>query len=278
MNKKTPLDYKGMRPVWCQGCGDYGVLSCLMRALSDLRIDPDRLAIASGIGCSSRIAAFIKCYGFHSIHGRALPVAMGTKLANSELTVIAAAGDGDGLAIGGGHLPHMARRNMDLAYILIDNSIYGMTKGQPSPTSQRGVLSRSTPRGVPEAPLNPVAMALVYGATFVGRGFPGKPDHLVKLMKAGISHRGFSFLHVLSPCVTFNEKETFRYYNERTELFSDEYESNDKIKALAISMTEERLHLGTFYKADGPVYTDFNAESEIMSREKLVLKLFERFR
>lgn len=278
MDKKTPMDYRGMRPIWCAGCGDYGVLSCLMRALSDLQIETKNLAVASGIGCSSRIAAFVKCYGFHSIHGRALPVAMGMKLARPELTVLAVAGDGDGLAIGGGHLPHMARRNMDITYILVDNSLYGMTKGQPSPTARKGVISKTTPYGAPEAPLNPVAMALVYGATFVGRGFPGRPDNLVALIREGIAHRGFSFLHVLSPCVTFNETETFRYYNERTELFPGDYEADDRMKALTLAMTEEKLHLGTFYKEEKPVYTDFGVDVEAMDRETLLTKLFDRFK
>ena len=152
MTKKSSLDYRGAKPIWCQGCGDYGVLSCLMKALSDLNIEPRDLALASGIGCSSRIAAFVKCYGFHSIHGRALPVAMGIKLANPQLTVIAAAGDGDGLAIGGGHLPHMARRNMDITYLLIDNSLYGMTKGQPSPTAKKGLSARVRQRALQKLP------------------------------------------------------------------------------------------------------------------------------
>lgn len=271
------MDYRGSRPIWCQGCGDYGVLSCLMKALSDLKIEPRNLSLASGIGCSSRIAAFVKCYGFHSIHGRALPVAMGMKLANPLLTVLAVAGDGDGLAIGGGHLPHMCRRNMDITYLLIDNSLYGMTKGQPSPTAQKGVVSRVTPKGSPETPLDPVAMALVYGATFVGRGFPGKPEHLVSLIRDGITHRGFSFLHVLSPCVTFNERETFRYYNEMTEFFPEEHRPADRIKALTTAMTEDKLHLGTFYREERPLYTEFAAE-EVMKRESLLNTLFERFK
>jgi 2-oxoglutarate ferredoxin oxidoreductase subunit beta len=272
------MDYRGRKPIWCAGCGDYGVLSCLMKALSELNIETKDLCIASGIGCSSRIAAFVKCYGFHSIHGRALPVAMGMKLARPELTVLAVAGDGDGLAIGGGHLPHMARRNMDITYILIDNSLYGMTKGQPSPTAQKGVVSKTTPYGAPEVPLNPVAMALVYGATFVGRGFPGRADNLVSLIKEGISHRGFSFLHVLSPCVTFNERETFKYYNEITELFPEDYRPDDRVMAIATAMTEERLHLGTFYKEERPVYTDFGTDIETVEREVLLKRLFERFK
>ncbi len=278
MDKMAPMDYRGARPIWCQGCGDYGVLSCLMKALSDLNIEPRNLALASGIGCSSRIAAFIKCYGFHSIHGRALPVAMGIKLANPQLTVLAVGGDGDGLAIGGGHLPHMCRRNMNITYILIDNSLYGMTKGQPSPTAREGVVSRVTPKGSHEAPLNPVAMALVYGATFVGRGFPGKPEHLVSLIRDGMSHRGFSFLHLLSPCVTFSEKETFRYYNEMTQFLPEEYRPEDKIRAVTTAMTEEKLHLGTFYREERPVYTDLADDAEAMKRDSLLNMLFERFK
>lgn len=276
MDKKSLLDFRGRRPIWCQGCGDYGVLSCLMKALADLNIATSDLAIASGIGCSSRIAGFVKSYGFHSIHGRALPVAMGIKLANQSLTVIAAAGDGDGLAIGGGHLPHMARRNMDITYLLIDNSLYGMTKGQPSPTSQKGVVSKTTPKGSLESPLNPVAMALVYGATFVGRGFPGKADALVDLIKEGISHRGFSFLHILSPCITFNRTESFMYYNERTELMSTTPE--DRIKAVTLAMTEEKLHLGTFYQEVRPTYTDSGNEREAFERATVIQELYGRFK
>ena len=175
----SPQEYKtDEHPIWCPGCGDFGVLDSLYKALAGLKVHTRDLVVVSGIGCSGRTPGFIKSYGFHSLHGRVLPVALGVRLANPALTVIGVGGDGDGFAIGGGHIPHAARRNIDMAYIIMDNSIYGLTKGQCSPTSPTGLQTGSTPYGNIEQPLNPLAMVIAYGATFVGQGYSGKPREL----------------------------------------------------------------------------------------------------
>ena len=174
MSPRNPRIYKShVPPIWCPGCGDYAVLNGLMRAFARLDIAPENVAVASGIGCSSRFPAFLHTYGFHGVHGRALPLATGIKIGNPELTVVAVGGDGDGFSIGGGHIPHAARRNVELPYIVMDNSIYGMTKGQPSPTSPLGTRRKASPYGTIEAPLNPLMMVLSYDATFVARVFSG---------------------------------------------------------------------------------------------------------
>ncbi|MDQ3813384.1 MAG: 2-oxoacid:ferredoxin oxidoreductase subunit beta, partial [Armatimonadota bacterium] len=208
-----PKEYKtDAKPIWCPGCGDFAVLAALYQAFSALDIDPTKTVIVSGIGCSARLPVFVKGYGFHTVHGRTLPVATGIKMANPDLTVLAMGGDGDAFAIGGGHIPHAARRNVNITYIVMDNFIYGLTKGQTSPTtgSQEGLghgfkLTATSPHGQYEEPLNPLAMLLTYGASFVARGYSAKPKQLAELYQAAIRHRGFSFIQVLSPCVVFNK-------------------------------------------------------------------------
>jgi len=178
----------GVCPVWCPGCGYYGILSALVEAFADLNLPTKELALISGIGCSSRLPYFVKAYGFHSLHGRGLPIAQGVKTANPDLTVIAVGGDGDGLAIGGGHLPHIARNNADITYLLFNNAIYGMTKGQFSPTTVLYDITKTSPFGLPGEAINPSALALVYGATFVARGFSVRKEHLRDLIIQGIQH------------------------------------------------------------------------------------------
>ena len=195
----TANDYKSeARPVWCPGCGDYGVLNSFYKAVSELGIPPEQLVVTSGIGCSGRLPAFINSYGLHGTHGRALPLATGIKMAHPELVVIAAGGDGDAFSIGMGHFPHTARRNMDLTYIVMDNQIYGLTKGQPSPTSRKGLEKKASPYGTIDNPIDPIHMALSFNATFVARGFSSRPKELVKPLKAAIIHKGFSFLSDLA--------------------------------------------------------------------------------
>src|SRR4030042_1310261 len=203
-----------VKPIWCPGCGDFGVLNAMLKALGDLQLDPTHVAIASGIGCSGRFPAFVNSYGFHGVHGRVLPLATGIKMANPELTVFAVGGDGDAFSIGAGHLPHAARRNVDITYIVMDNEIYGLTKGQPSPTSPLGMEKKASPYGTYDSPLNPVAMVLSYGATFVARGFSSQPRDLSELIKQGVQHPGFAFIQVISPCVTFYD--TYARFKEIT--------------------------------------------------------------
>jgi 2-oxoglutarate ferredoxin oxidoreductase subunit beta len=247
-----PLKVKDLKsdvkPIWCPGCGDYGVFNAVLKALTDLKLDPAYVAIASGIGCSGRFPAFVNAYGFHGVHGRVLPLATGIKIANPELTVFAVGGDGDAFSIGGGHLPHAARRNVDITYIVMDNEIYGLTKGQPSPTSPVGMEKKASPYGTYDIPLNPTAMVLSYGATFVARGFSSQPRELTELIKRGVQHPGFAFLQVISPCVTFYD--TYARFKEITAPIPEDHDSSDRAAAMKLAMTTDVQYLGVFYQEE----------------------------
>lgn len=219
----TANDFKGkVDPDWCKGCGDFGVLNSLRKACVELGLRPHEILTVSGIGCSSNFPGYFNAYGMHTLHGRALAVATGAKLANHEMTVIVTAGDGDGYGIGGNHFTHTARRNVDLTYIVMDNQIYGLTTGQVSPTSSREMKTKSTPFGSVELPFNPITSAIMNGATFVARGFSGDTKHLTMLMKQAIEHEGFAFINVFSPCVTFNHDNDFPFFKPRVRRLEDE--------------------------------------------------------
>lgn len=203
-----PLDFhSGATPIWCPGCGDYSVLSSLERALAAHGRPPHEVVLVSGIGCSSRLPAYTSCYGFHGVHGRALAFASGVKFARPDLEVIAVGGDGDGYSIGGNHFIHACRRNLDMLYLVMDNRVYGMTKGQPSPTTESDWDSDIAPGGLGLRPFDPLALAVAAGATFIARGFAGRPQELADLILRGIRWPGFAFLEVLSPCVAFRSEE-----------------------------------------------------------------------
>ena len=207
--ERTPQDYKSeVKPIWCPGCGDFSVLAAITRAFATMGLENHNTAVVSGIGCSSRIPAYTSVYGFHGVHGRALPVASGLKLARPELTVVVFGGDGDGFSIGGNHFLHACRRNVDMTYVVMDNQVYGMTKGQASPTTEpTWCESKLTPEGTGVNPIQPVSLALACGANFVARGFSGDPNGVAKLIVEAIKHPGFSVVHVLSPCVTFRPEQ-----------------------------------------------------------------------
>ena len=253
-------DYKNdIRVVWCPGCGDYGVLSAVQKAYAELQLSIENTVAVSGIGCSSRLPYFLKTYGFHSLHGRALPVATGIKLGNPNLEVIAFGGDGDGFSIGGGHVPHVVRKNTDITYILMDNHIYGLTKGQVSPTSDSGFVSVTTPYGSPDtSAVNPLSYVLTYGATFVGQAFSGNPKQMAELIKQAIEHKGFSFVNIISPCLTFNKVDTFDYYKERVIELPADHKSDDLVQALdkAINPPLGQFYTGLFYKAKKPTLVE----------------------
>jgi 2-oxoglutarate/2-oxoacid ferredoxin oxidoreductase subunit beta len=252
-----PADYKsGRRPVWCAGCGDYGVLNSIVNALAELKVTPDNLAVISGIGCSSRLPAYLKAYGFHGAHGRAVPVACGVKVANPALTVLTVGGDGDGFSIGGGHVSHACRRNIDITYVVMDNQIYGLTKGQISPTSPVGARAKSNPYGTVEIPINPLLLVLAYGAGYVARGYASQPKQLVQLIAEGMRHKGFSFIHVLSPCVTFNKAAGYDFFKERVQDLPPDHKSDDLIGAMRMALDPSRFYTGLFYKSDRPEYTE----------------------
>src|SRR5512139_3850751 len=192
-------------PTWCPGCGYFGIHQGLNNAIQRLGLPHHKIVVVSGIGCAGRYPFFTDTYGLHTVHGRTLPVSTGVKLANPELTVFAVGGDGDGLGIGGGHLPHIIRRNIDVNYLLFDNSIYGLTKGQPSPSSPLGFKTKASPFGTVDKPLNATLMALTYGASFVARLFAGDPKGITEALKEGTLHEGFAFFHIYSTCLTFDK-------------------------------------------------------------------------
>jgi 2-oxoglutarate ferredoxin oxidoreductase subunit beta len=243
---RKPADYKtDLKPIWCPGCGDFAVLAAIQQALAALQVDPKDLAIVSGIGCSSRLPGFLQAYGLHTIHGRALPTATGLKLARPDLTVMAIGGDGDFFSIGLGHMPHAIRRDIDITCIVMDNEIYGLTKGQTSPTSPHGHVTKSTPGGNQAAPLHPLAIAISSGATYVARGFSSQPKPLAEMIRAGMEHRGFAFIHAMSPCVTFYD--TYKIYKEKVYPIPTEHDPHDRDAAMRYALESERMPLGLLY-------------------------------
>ncbi len=223
IDEVNPKDFKGkVKPDWCPGCGDFAVLSCLQKACAELGLRPHEILTVSGIGCSSNLPGFFHAFGMHTLHGRALAVATGAKMANHELTVIATGGDGDGYGIGGNHFVHTARRNVDLTYVVMDNQIYGLTTGQVSPTSCEGMKTKSTPYGSVELPVNPITSSIMNGATFVARAFSGDIKQMTDLIKQGIQHKGFALIDVFSPCVTFNHDNDYKFFRPRVKKLEDE--------------------------------------------------------
>lgn len=250
---KNAKDYKSdNKPVWCPGCGDFSVLNAMTKALAELALPREDVALVSGIGCSSRVPAYTKVYGFHGLHGRALSAATGLKLARPELTVIVAGGDGDGFSIGGNHFIHTCRRNVNLTYIVMDNEVYGMTKGQASPTTDAGWGdSKMTPDGPGVTPINPAAIALAAGATFVARGFSGKPNDIVEMMVAGVRHPGFAFIQVLSPCPTFQPAQM--EWKKVVEPFA-QGPTSDLIEATRRVQEDDGMSTGIIYQVEKPVW------------------------
>ena len=248
----TLHEFKGkVDPDWCPGCGDFGVLAALQKALVDLQIQAHNVVAISGIGCSSNLPGYINTYGMHTLHGRALAVATGVKLANHDLTVVVTGGDGDGFGIGGNHFIHTMRRNVDLLYIAMDNQIYGLTTGQVSPTSSAGMKTKSTPFGSVEGPINPITLALAAGATFIARGFSGDQKHLTDLIKQGLQHKGFSFIDVFSPCVTYNHDNTYPWFRQRVKRLEDDpgYDSANWLLALERSRQwGDEVPIGKFFQ------------------------------
>ena len=259
VGKLSAKDFRAdLKPVWCPGCGDFGVVASVYQALAKLSLDPDNTVLVSGIGCSSRLPGYINTYGFNTIHGRALPVATGVKLANPALTVIVAGGDGDGFAIGTSHFVHTARRNVDLTYVMMDNGIYGLTKGQVSPTSPHDLVTKTSAYGNIEAPMNPVLMALSCGATFIARAFSGDPKTSQEIIAAAIQHRGFSFVHMVSPCVTYRGREQFDIVRERIRALPEGHDptNRDDARRVVFEDTETVITLGTIYVAERPTLAD----------------------
>jgi len=251
-------DFKNDYPNhWCPGCGNFGILGALQSALTGMNLSPHDILIISGIGQAAKTPHFLECNCFHSLHGRALPVATGAKLANHDMTVLVSTGDGDCYAEGGNHFMHAIRRNIDVTLMVHNNGVYGLTKGQASPTAGEGMATKSQPEGVIAAAFNPLAAALVLGAGFVARGFSGDGDHLEELITAGIRHRGFSLIDILQPCVSFNRINTQKWYKERVEKIDNSHDTNDRNAALNLSMqNDDRILTGIFLRRERTTYTD----------------------
>ncbi|MCB1787189.1 MAG: 2-oxoacid:ferredoxin oxidoreductase subunit beta [Chromatiaceae bacterium] len=250
-------DYKSeIKPIWCPGCGHFAVLSAVTKALAHLGLAKEQVALISGIGCSSRLPAYIDSYGFHGVHGRALAVAAGLKAARPDLTVLVAGGDGDGFSIGGNHFLHACRRNMDMTYIVMDNEVYGMTKGQASPTTAPDwVHSKMTPHGTGMRRFQPAAMALAAGATWIARGFSGDPTELTRLLVEAIQHPGFALLHVLSPCQTFRPEQ--RHWKEQVHPFADDL-TDEPTEAARRIHGDDGMSVGLIYAQRLPVWQPRN--------------------
>jgi 2-oxoglutarate ferredoxin oxidoreductase subunit beta len=260
LSSLTLQEFEGpVSPDWCPGCGDFGVLKSLKEALVALGIPGHEVLVVSGIGCSSNLPGFIRAYGVHSLHGRALPVATGARLANHHLHVVAVGGDGDGFGIGLGHFIHAARRNLNLTYIVMNNEIYGLTTGQASPTTMLDVRTKTTPRGCAELPINPIALGIVSGATYVARAFSGDPKQMSRIIAGAIAHPGFALIDCMSPCVTYNKINTYPWFKERVYRVEDETEYNpcDLMQAMQKAYEwGDRIPLGLIFKAERPTYEE----------------------
>lgn len=243
---------------WCPGCGDFGVLAALQQALVNLHLEPENVALIAGIGCSGKIGNYINGYNFHVVHGRTLPTAQTLKLANRDLTVLAMGGDGDGFAIGMGHYMHALRRNVNMTYIVMDNHIYGLTKGQVSPTSDPGMKTKyTTTAGNIERPVMPLELAISAGCTFVAQGYSSQTKQLSAIIEAAIKHNGFSFVNAISPCVTYNMINTFDFYKSSLKPLEADYDNHDKLAALKAIHETNSLLTGLIYEEEGvPAYDD----------------------
>lgn len=256
----TPLELKAKyNPTWCPGCGNYGILNGIKQAISQVGLAQHEVVVVSGIGCSGKDPHFVNCYGFEGIHGRVLPVATAIKLANHKLKVIGCSGDGDAYGIGAAHFTHACRRNIGITYFVHNNQIYGLTTGQTSPTSDKGFASKSTPAGVIEEPFNPLALAIAGGATFAARAFVGEFDQMKEIMARALLHKGFALVDIFQPCVTFNYKNTYPWYQERVYKLENEpgYDPGNKELALKKALINDgKLPIGIFYREECAAYED----------------------
>jgi 2-oxoglutarate ferredoxin oxidoreductase subunit beta len=270
---RQPADYKSdLKPVWCAGCGDYGALAALHRAMAKLQLLPWDTVVVSGIGCSSRLPGYVSTFGFNGVHGRALTLATGIKVARPELTVVAVGGDGDGIAIGGNHFLHAARRNLDVAYLLMDNEIYGLTKGQVAPTTPAGDKTKSTTYGNPEPAVDPCELAISFGATWVGRGFSGDPKTLVELMTQAIEHRGFAFLNIMSPCVTWRGDDQFKTLKAKQRFLPADHDRASRESAFRYTRETDVMTTGLLYEVQQPSLIDRMEEVRRKAQKTGVVK------
>jgi 2-oxoglutarate ferredoxin oxidoreductase subunit beta len=284
----TLEDFHSDDPIaWCPGCGNFSILKALKKALVDIQQSPQELVIVSGIGQAPKTPHYLRCNCFNGLHGRTLPVATGIKLANHKLTVIAQGGDGDGYGEGGNHFIHAMRRNINITYLVHNNQVYGLTKGQASPTSEYGFVTKTTPRGALSPACNPLLLAIASDCSFVARGFAGEVDHLADLIKAGIQHKGFALIDILQPCVSFNRVNTFKWYSERVyKLDSDSpYDAQNRLDAFQKAQEwGAKIPLGVLYRKKRPTLEEqipAIADQPLVAQQidpKGFLKLLESFK
>lgn len=262
------VEWRDNLPTWCPGCGHFTGLNGLYEAAKKLDIQPKDFVVVSGIGCSGRFPFFVNGFGFHALHGRAIPVATGIKIASPNLTVVVVGGDGDGVGIGGGHFPHAARNNFDMTYLLLDNSIYGLTKGQISPTSPMGMVSATSPYGNIARPLDPTTLALSYGATFIARVFSRDRQIVSDVITRAIEHKGFSFVHDLSPCVEFNKLVTYQSWKEKIQPLPADFSTDNHLEAIKFAESKNPIYTGIFYEENIATFEDHVNELKAKLRDK----------
>ena len=251
-------DYTGQQPAWCPGCGNFGILQGVKKALVELGLRPDQVLMVSGIGQAGKLPHYTRCNLLNELHGRPVPAAIGAKIANHELVVIAEGGDGDGYGEGGNHWLHAMRRNHHITYLVHNNQVYGLTKGQASPTSDQGFVTKTTPEGA-TVPVYPLAIAVAAGATFVARSFAGDIEHLSGTIKQAVDHKGFALVDILQPCVSFNHRNTFAWYRQRIYKLEAEkgYDSSDRMAAFAKAQEwGDRIPIGIVYRKESPPFED----------------------
>jgi 2-oxoglutarate ferredoxin oxidoreductase subunit beta len=277
----TVKDYAGsVKPTWCPGCGDYGILAAVKQGLVQAGLAPHQVLVVSGIGCGSKLPDYATINGFMTLHGRPLPVATGAKLGNHGLKVVTVHGDGDSMGLGMGHFIHTARRNLDIVDLIQNNQIYGLTKGQYSPTSDPGFVTKTSPDGSIEVAANPVALALTAGGTFVARGFAGDTKRLADLIAQALEHTGYALVEILQPCVTFNRKNTYDWYRDRIyDLQEEGHDTGDRVAAFQKALEwGARIPLGVFYQTRRPSYEEQVAglqEGPVATRELKTLTAAE---
>ncbi|MDA8084792.1 MAG: 2-oxoacid:ferredoxin oxidoreductase subunit beta [Nitrospiraceae bacterium] len=266
-------DFTGQTPAWCPGCGNFSILRAFREAAVELGLEPHRFTIVSGIGQAAKFPHYLRCNTFNGLHGRTLPVATGIRLANHRMPVVAVAGDGDCYGEGGNHLIHAMRRNVNIKLFVHDNQIYGLTKGQASPTSMEGMKTKNQPFGVLSEQLNPLALAIALDCSFVARGSAGEPEHLKDLIKQAFRHKGFSLVDILQPCVTFNKVNTYAWYTRRTYHLEDDYFPMDRTAAFTKALEwGDRIPLGVIYRNDRPTYEQ---RFPVIQETSLVEKVFD---
>lgn len=260
--------FETFETAWCPGCGNFNILDSLKNALTDLQLDPHDVLMVGGIGQAAKLPQYISANSFCGLHGRSVPPAAAAKIVNPKLTVIINSGDGDSYGEGGNHFIHNIRRNIDIAHFIHDNQVYGLTKGQASPTADSGTVTPVQVEGNLNIPFNPVLMAIAAGAGFVARSFSGKPDHLREMMKQAIRFKGYAMVDILQPCVSFNKINTFAWYNQRVYELDGAYDNTDRAAAMIKSMEfGDRIPIGVLYQKEQPT---FHEQHEVLRNGQIL--------